>query len=449
MRPDPLIFLSAGEASGDHYGAQLIASLRLSLPAARFVGLGGSAMQIAGQRRIVRAEDVAFMGITEIIRHVPRVLNSYQRLVQTLRRERPAVAVLIDFPDVNFRLAKHCKRLGIPVVWFVSPQLWAWKRKRLRWVQERVSQMLTIFPFEEPFYRARNVPATFIGHPLAEASLPVISRREYADRAAEVEQRQYLLSKLPLRTHPKPVWTRSTDPALLRYPLDLAKPWITLMPGSRDGEITAHLPALIEAAQALGEEYEFLLPLAPGLKPRRVEWMQDVILAYLGHALYLDVGRAGADARPRPRITLVNDARDALFHSRAAVIASGTATVQAAVLGTPFVTVYRVSDTTFRAAKRLVRYPPEITATPDLFGNLPVSMPNLIAGRRVSPELLQHQFTPENVAAALRPLLADGPERAEAIRSLQEVRRVLLAPGDLTATERLRDAVLRELASVS
>ncbi len=395
MRPDTLIFLSAGEASGDHYGAELIGRLRMSLPEARYVGLGGTAMQAAGQRRIVRAEDVAFMGITEILRHVPRVLNSYRKLVRAIHRERPQVAVLIDFPDVNFRLAKHCKRLGIPVVWFVSPQLWAWKRKRLRWVQQRVSRMLVIFPFEEPFYRNRGVAATFTGHPLAEAPLPSISREEYA----------------------------------AKYCLNPAKPWIALLPGSRKTEVAANLPTLTAAANHLGHDYEYVLPVAPGLD------VKDIQQQYLQTI--------------RVPFSWAQDARAALFHARAAVVASGTATVQAAVLGTPFVTVYRVSNATFRAAKRLVRYPEEITATPDIFGNLPVAMPNLIAGRRVTHELLQDQFTMVNVVAALQPLLRDGPERDEALAGLRSVRGRLLPPDGYPSMDRLRDAVLEELAAAS
>src|SRR6185437_16292951 len=135
-----------------------------------------------GQERVVRAEDVAHMGITEVLRNAPRVYASYRRLVRAIERERPALAILIDFPDVNFRLAKHCKRLGVPVLWFVSPQLWAWKRKRLRWVQQRVNRMMVIFPFEETFYRARGVDAAFVGHPLAQLTLPSGTREEYAVR---------------------------------------------------------------------------------------------------------------------------------------------------------------------------------------------------------------------------------------------------------------------------
>lgn len=427
MRPDPLIFLSSGEASGDHYGAELIARLQQVLPMARFTGLGGQGMQTAGQRRIVRAEDVAFMGITEILRHVPRVLNSYRKLVAALHRERPQIAVLIDFPDVNFRLAKHCKRLGIPVIWFVSPQLWAWKRKRLRWVQERVSQMLTIFPFEETFYRNRGVDATFVGHPLAEAGLPAISREDFATA----------------------------------HGLGLDRGWIALLPGSRSREIAANLPAMLQAARQIAANPDVPASLLPHFdtskrvtmvrvwvgneRERLAESWWQFLLPVASTADYGDLQKRIDTQGPLPPIHLVHDARAALFHARAAVIASGTATVQAAVLGTPFVTVYRVSDTTFRAAKRLVRYSDEITAVTDQHGNLPVAMPNLIAGRRVTPELLQEQFTAENVVAALRPLLHDGPERDEMLAGLHEIRSRLLSQNGVESMDRLRDAVLHEL----
>src|SRR5665213_3865560 len=178
------IFISAGEASGERYGAMLIEALRARIPTAKFFGLGGKAMESAGCERIVRAEDIAVMGITEVLRHMPHIYGEYRRLVRSIRARKPDVAVLIDFPDVNLRLARELKRLNIPVVYFVSPQLWAWKRRRLRWIQQRVSRMMVIFPFEESFYRARNVDATFVGHPLAQLPLPDITRSEYATKYA-------------------------------------------------------------------------------------------------------------------------------------------------------------------------------------------------------------------------------------------------------------------------
>lgn len=388
---DPLIFLSAGEASGDHYGGELIAAVKAVLPQARFTGLGGAAMEAQGQQRIVRAEDVAVMGITEILRHIPRILGSYLRLVKAIKKNRPDVAVLIDFPDVNFRLAKHLKRLGVPVIWFVSPQLWAWKRSRLRWVQQRVWKMLTIFPFEEKFYANRGVKAEFVGHPLAEQPMPKISREAYA----------------------------------LEQGLAPEKQWVALLPGSRAGEIDANLPAILEASALVGTAYQYLLPVAPTVSQARRDAMEVATKASGVH--------------------LVSDARAALLHSRAAVVASGTATVQAAVIGTPFVLVYRVSNLTFKAAKRLVRYPVEIPAEEDVHGNLPIGMVNLVAGRRVVPEILQQHFTGEAVAAALKPLLQDSPERAAQIAALIEVRHKLQSPSNRTGIESLRDTVLEAL----
>lgn len=379
----PRIFLSAGEASGDHYGAEIIAELRARLPQATFTGLGGTEMEAAGQQRMVRAEDVAHMGITEVLRHAPRVYASYRRLVGALRRERPALAVLIDFPDVNFRLAKHCTRLGVPVLWFVSPQLWAWKRRRLRWVQQRVDRMLVIFPFEEPFYRARGVNAEFVGHPLAGMGMPAETREEYA------------------REHG----------------LNDSKPWVALLPGSRWKEVVYNLPVMLDAASEFGLDYETIIPVASTLK-------KSDILQLIGSE---EQRRDRFSYRNFPSIIhLVADARAALFHARAAVVASGTATVQALTVGNPFVAVYRVSPLTYRIAKRLVRYPAEIAAEVDADGNLPIAMPNLIAGRRIVSELINDRFTAENVAATLRPLLEDGPERAKMMADLSEARAKLM-----------------------
>ncbi len=332
-------------------------------------------MEAAGQDRIVRAEDVAHMGITEVIRHMPSVYRQYRRLVVSLKQRRPDLAVLIDFPDVNFRLARELKKLNVPVIYFVSPQLWAWKRRRLRWVQQRVDRMLVIFPFEAEFYRTRGVDATFVGHPLAELPLPTISREVYARQNA----------------------------------LNADKNWIALLPGSRSREVRLNLPVMLEAAAVLGDEYEYILPVASTLRHEEVE---HLILQH--------------QQRPK-NLYLVPEAREALHHARAGVVASGTATVQAAMLGNPFIVVYRVSPLTFWLAKRLVRYPPEVwpIKEADNEGNLPIAMVNLIARRRIVPEFLQTGFSASNVVAALRPLLGDTPERSKMIADLAEVRRAL------------------------
>ena len=389
--PSPRLFLSAGEASGDHYGAAIIHGLKAALPGAHFTGLGGRAMRDAGQQQVVRAEDVAVMGITEILRHVPAIVRSYRRLVRSIRAHRPDAAVLIDFPDVNFRLARYLHRAGVPVVWFVSPQLWAWKRRRLRWVQQRVSRMLVIFPFEEPFYRSRGVNARFVGHPLAELPPPSADRASFAAAHA---------------LRPDAVW-------------------IALLPGSRARELAANLPEILRAASLLtardSDRFHFLLPVASTLSPETVQAAID------------QATRALPPGQP-PRLTLVPDARDALHHARASVVASGTATVQAAIIGNPFLVVYRVSALTFSLARRLVRYPPELPATPDAAGNLPVAMVNLIAGRRAVPELLNRDFTAERIVAELTPLLAAGPARDAQMAALAQVRRALQPPAGVSST---------------
>jgi lipid-A-disaccharide synthase len=426
---NPRLFLSAGEASADAYGAALITALKRTLPEAHFTGLGGVQMQHAGQHRIVRAEDVAHMGITEVLRHAPFIYRQYRKLVRHIRQQKPDIAVLIDFPDVNFRLAKHFRSLGVPVAWFVSPQLWAWKRARLRWVQERVDKMLVIFPFEEPFYRDRGVDAEFVGHPLAAAAHPPIPREVYA----------------------------------AQHHLDPGRTWIALLPGSRWKEVDANLPALHELAMSdlIGSAaayttfdgsttrqpadpaahtlYEFLLPVASTIDRKQLERLIDTLNAQ--HLKYF-----GPEAATL-RLTLVPDAAEALAQARASVVASGTATVLAAVAGNPFVVVYRVSPLTFALAKKLVRYPPEFRARRDAAGNLPVAMVNLIAQRRLVPELLQGRFTAGNVASALAPLLAEGPERDRQLAGLAEVRDRLTLPGAGSPIDRVAEAVLALLPS--
>ncbi len=342
----------------------LMEAVRALRPDAAFFGLGGTAMEAAGCERVVRAEDIAVMGITEVLRHMPHIYKEYRRLVRSIRARKPDLAVLIDFPDVNFRLAKELKQSGIPVLYFVSPQLWAWKQYRVRWVRERVSKMLVIFPFEEKYYRDRGVDAEFVGHPLADLPLPTISRKDYASQ----------------------------------YKLDPAKEWIALLPGSRGKELRHNLPVMAGAANLLGASYEFLLPAAATLDP---EWVRRMV-AQCQNAL------PGIDLP----IHVVEDARAALFHARASVVASGTATVEAALIGNPFIAVYRLSNFSYAVASRLVDLPH-------------VAMVNLIAGDRIVPELIQDDFTPENIVRTLQPLLEDTAYRSQMLEELRGIRKAL------------------------
>ncbi|MGA2086008.1 MAG: lipid-A-disaccharide synthase [Terracidiphilus sp.] len=367
----PTIFISAGEASGEHYGALLIVALKKQLAAAgqtaEFFGMGGERMAAAGLERVVRSEDMAVMGLTEVVRHLPRIWREFRRLKQAVRQRPPGVAVLIDFPEVHFRLARELHRLGVPVIYFVSPQLWAWKKRRIRLVRKYIRKMLVIFPFEEPFYREQGVEAEFVGHPLAELPLPAVSRAEFAAQNG----------------------------------LDPAKTWIGLLPGSRPREIRDHLPEMLKAARELAArglpgDYEFVVPLAPTLNAAQREEVQLLAQAY-GACL---------------PVRLVNEARAALLHARASVVASGTATVEAALIGNPFVVVYRVSPLTYAIAKRLVKVPH-------------VAMANLIAGKRVVPELIQHDFTATNIVQQIERLLPEGAPRQSMMEELARVHGLL------------------------
>lgn len=350
------IFISAGEASGEHYGALLAASIQQQLArkgqTTELIGMGGERMRAAGVECIVRSEDVAVMGLTEVAHHLPRIYREFRKLKKAIRARRPDVAVLIDFPEIHFRLAKLFHQLGIPVIYFVSPQLWAWKKHRIRLVQQYVRKMLVIFPFEEPFYREHGVEAEFVGHPLAELPMPTISRDEFAVENA-------------------------LDPGL---------PWIALLPGSRPHEIRDHLPTMLGAAHRLAQlhplEFEFIIPLAPTLNTPQSAQVYALVRNQLVSA----------------PVRLVEDARAALLHARVSVVASGTATVEAALIGNPFVVVYRVSALTYAIAKRIVTVPH-------------VAMANLIAGKRVVPELIQQDFTASNIVEHVERLLPDAAPR--------------------------------------
>ncbi|MGD0910345.1 MAG: lipid-A-disaccharide synthase [Terracidiphilus sp.] len=398
----PTIFISAGEASGELYGAQLASLLRQKLPQAELIGMGGERMRAAGVQCVVRAEDMAVMGFTEVVEHLPRIYGEFRKLRRAIRELRPQVAVLVDFPDFHFRLFREFHRLGIPVIYFVSPQLWAWKKHRIKQVQKYVRRMLVIFPFEEQFYRDRGVNAEFVGHPLAQLPPPFISREEFAA-------------------------IHHLDPSLT---------WIALLPGSRMREIRDHLPTMLHAAHLLAQSqpslrFEFLIPLAPTLHADQRTQVASLISAHAGQL----------SAR-----LISGEARAALFHARASVVASGTATVEAALIGNPFVVVYRVSPLTYAIAKRVVSVPH-------------VAMANLIAARRLVPELIQHDFTAQNIVEHLQSLLPDGAPRESMIQGLGEVREALTPnstsnqtlskhqAGERDAIERLAAVVIEELGS--
>ena len=354
------VLISSGEASGELYGAELLTALRgLHDGSVECYGMGGERMKAAGCELLVEAKDVAIVGLFEVLSHLPSLYRRFHRLLDEVDRRRPDVAVLIDFPDWNLRLARELHRRGIPVVYYVSPQLWAWRRGRIRQVQKYVREMLVIFPFEREFYLKHGVEAEFVGHPLSELAPPNITREDFA----------------------------------ARWGLDASKQWIALLPGSRRKELRLNLPAIVGAAQRLGAEFEYVMPVASTLD---AGWVRE------------QVALCGGEIN----IHLCDDARAALLHSRVGVVASGTATVEAALIGTPFVMVYRLAGLTWTLGRHLVKLPH-------------YGMVNLVAGRRVVPELIQDGFTPETVEREVRRLLPDGEPRREMLAALDEVRQKL------------------------
>ncbi|HXD15946.1 MAG TPA: lipid-A-disaccharide synthase [Vicinamibacterales bacterium] len=372
------IMLSCGEPSGDLYAGALVAELLAREPSAEVSGFGGRRLAAAGARLIGDFEGLSVTGLTEAIRVLPRSFAMLRRLTAAARDLRPDVFVAIDFPDFNFRLMAKVHALGIPVVYYISPQLWAWRAGRMQTMKRFVTRVLVIFPFEEPLYRNAGVPVEFVGHPLVDL---VQVRQPRAELLRE----------------------RGLDPAV---------PTVALLPGSRPNELRRIVPGMAAALpliRARVPSVQFLVAAAPNLP--------DTLFAPL-----LDAG-AGAVGRP----ALVRERTDdVLAASDVVVTASGTATVQAALHERPMVVVYRLSPLTYRLGKPFVRV--------DTY-----AMANLVAGRRIVPELIQEDFTAERVATETVRFLTDGELHA---RTREELRRVRARLGDRGASGRAADAVL-------
>ena len=332
-------------------------------PRLEFFGVGGERMRAAGCDTFVDAKELAVVGITEILSRLPKILSLYRHLIEESDKRKPDLAIVIDSPAFNWRVARQMKKRGIPTVYYVAPQFWAWRQGRVRLLRHYIDKALVIFPFEEQFYRERGVDATFVGHPLAELPNPTIERKDYA----------------------------------AQFQLDPAKAWITLMPGSRVKEVRMNLPTILESAALLGSDYEFLLPVAPTLD-------RSFLLSVVEQRF------------AQSKITLVPEALPALWHSRAGIVASGTATVEAAMMNTPFVMVYCVSSLTYLLGKPRVKV-------------AHFAMVNLIAGEEVVPEFVQHDFNAQNVVSRLREILRDGADRDRMLEGLARVKARLRPPG--------------------
>ena len=355
------VLLVAGEASGDLHAADLVTALRQHLPDVEVFGLGGERLREAGMRTVADSSEVATVGVTEATGHLRALVRTYRALARVLREEPPDLCVLVDFPEFNLRLAAVAKRAGVPVLYYIGPQVWAWRRGRVRKIARRVDRLAVVFPFEPPLYAPRLPAVEFVGHPLLDRVRVTCSREE----------------------------------TFARHGLDPARRTVVLLPGSRPKEVEKLLPPLLDAARRLAREddCQFALALAHTLS------REDVEARLVG---------AGV---PVPVVS--GDTYNLVAASDLALVTSGTATLECALLECPMVIVYRLAPVSWLIARLLVH------------GVRCVGMPNIVAGHEIVPELLQKQATGERIAAAAQGILRDPARRAAMIEELRGVRRRL------------------------
>ncbi|MDE2179226.1 MAG: lipid-A-disaccharide synthase [candidate division NC10 bacterium] len=384
---DGRILIVAGESSGDLHAAGVVAELRRRAPYLTIEGIGGDRMRQAGVRLHAHAGDLAVVGLVEVAARLPAIWRAYRSMIRCLRDRRPDLVILVDFPDFNLRLARRAFRLGIPVVYFISPQVWAWRAGRIRSIAKYVRRLLVIFPFEEGFYRDRGVEALYVGHPLLDRLTSLPSMGE-ARRGLELEG---------------------------------GAPVLGLLPGSRVGELTRHLPVLLRSAKQLMAErsdLRVIIAAADGLP-------LDLIGAYLN--------QEAVSAR-----VVQGRTYEVMAASDVVLVASGTATLEAAIIGTPMVIVYRLAFLSWLLGRLLIRVPY-------------VGIVNLVAGRRVAPELIQFHATPERITDEARRLLLSAEQRLRMRQELQQTCDRLGPPGAISRTvdailECLQSGALEEMA---
>lgn len=414
------LMMVAGEASGDRHGAALAIALRQSYPETAFeiFGAGGEAMRAAGVETLVDAREVAIIGIPEIARGLGKLYSAYRKLLKAASERQPEAIVLIDWPDFNMRLARVLRRAGLRIVYYISPQVWAWRRYRVRALRRDVDRMLVILPFEVEFYRDKGMRVEYVGHPLIQAVQRTATRKEFCKQ----------------------------------YDLDESRPIIALLPGSRHKEIHYHVPVMMDAARRLlnlqieafaartgdvsypppdsGLQAETITQQSPIQHQKNKVQKPQFVLPVASTISRDHIAGLLAQTPEAPPVTLIErDTYNALFQAAFAIVASGTATVETALAGTPMVIVYRASQFNWRLIRPLIHL--------DTFG-----MVNLIAGRRIVPELMQDEATGERIAAEAQNLLTDPLRLTEMRRGLQEVQQKL-AEGGGEGAERAARAVMQ------
>ncbi|MFH7319922.1 lipid-A-disaccharide synthase [Desulfurivibrio sp. D14AmB] len=360
----PHILIVAGEASGDMHGANLVKAIKAQRPEVRISAMGGGALAAQGVNLVYESSRLAVVGLIEVLSHLGEIRAALAKLRAFLREQRPELLILIDYPDFNLMLAATAKKLGIPVFYYISPQVWAWRQGRVRTIRQRVDMMAVILPFEQEFYRNRGVAVEFVGHPLL-------------DELAEV------VSESP---------TPHGGPGRL----------IGLLPGSRRRELATMLPIFLAAARRLAAQLptppRFVLPLAPGLDPRELQ----------GY---------GLDQAADLQIEISTEQRHrTMARCDVVMAASGTVTLELAILGVPMVAAYKLSPLSYLLGRLLIDLPH-------------ATLVNLVAGREVIPELLQYEATPEKISRAVADLLEDEGRRAEMVAALAQVRQQLGGSG--------------------
>lgn len=358
------VMVIAGEASGEARAARLIEELHQRHPQVSFFGIGGERMRSAGVDILVDCREMAVLGLVEVLRHYRRIKGVLEHMRELLRKERPDLLILVDYSGFNLRLAPTAKELGIPVLYYISPQVWAWRQKRVYKIREVVDQMVVVFPFEVELYEKAGVPVRYVGHPLVDEVHSDLDR----------------------------------DGALREFGMDPNRPCVGLFPGSRRNELQRLLPTLLDAAEQIHAqmpEVQFILPQASTLDKAEL----DTLLA--GRTLPLTVVKS--------RFYDVTRACDAI------ATASGTATLEVALMGVPLVVVYRVSGLSYRIMRRLIKLKH-------------IAMCNIVAGEEVAKELLQEEMSAERISAELMRLL-DPQVHAKTVERLSKVREMLGEPG--------------------
>lgn len=362
----PRILIAAGEPSGDMHGARLAQALRQRWPDAILYGLGGPRMKREGVELYAGLDELAVLGFVEVIRHLPYFVRLFRRVTAELETSPADLVIPIDYPGFNMRLARAARRRGVPVLYYIAPQVWAWHRSRVDRLAADVDRLAVILPFEERLFREAGALAEFVGHPLLDDEPPLRPRREFCASLG----------------------------------VDPERPILALFPGSRVQEVERHLELFGGAATAVRAA-------RPPVQP-----------------VIASAGTVATRAFAASHLPRTDDAWSLLRHSRAALVKSGTGTLQAALACTPLVIAYRMNALSYRLARRLVDVPH-------------IGLANLVAGSRVAPELVQEAATADSLAAALLPLLDDGEQRTATLAQLQRVRSVLASPHGVPAAERV------------